>query len=119
MDEVLRCPFLNSNNLCDIILNMGEEHISYICTHHPRFYNYYKNHTEMGYGLCCEEAVRLLLSGELKKPHINGENPLFYLRDKIFDIVIFKDYTIEEKFYYILDMVKQPEEYYLRTHLYN
>lgn len=56
-----RCPFLNSNNLCDIILNIGEENICEICREHPRFHSWYGRYKESGLGLCCEEAVRLLL----------------------------------------------------------
>lgn len=57
-----RCPFLNANNLCDIIIEMGEEHICQICTDHPRFHNELPGRIESGLGLCCEEAARLILS---------------------------------------------------------
>ena len=56
-----RCPFLNSNNLCDIIIEMGEDHICQICTDHPRFHNELPGRIESGLGLCCEEAGRLIL----------------------------------------------------------
>ena len=36
-----RCPFLNKDNLCDIIINYGYENISYICKNHPKFFNSY------------------------------------------------------------------------------
>ena len=57
-----RCPFLNSENLCDIILTLGEDHICEICSEHPRFHNQLPNRAESGLGLCCEEAGRLILS---------------------------------------------------------
>ena len=56
-----RCPFLNKNNLCDIILTLGEDSLCSICTDHPRFRNYFTDRTEVGLGLCCEEAARLIL----------------------------------------------------------
>lgn len=59
-----RCPFLNDNNLCDIITDCGEDCICYICKEHPRFYNDFPGATEYGLGLCCEEAVRLLLEDD-------------------------------------------------------
>lgn len=62
LQEGERCPFLNKNNLCDIILELGEEHICSICTEHPRFYNELPDRLEGGLGLCCEEAARLILS---------------------------------------------------------
>lgn len=64
LGEHERCPFLNQNNLCEIILECGEDFISQICTDHPRFYNEFSGRTEVGLGLCCEEAARIILSGE-------------------------------------------------------
>lgn len=62
MAENERCPFLNSDNLCELILGLGEDSLSEICTEHPRFYKDFSDHMEMGYGLCCEEAARMLFS---------------------------------------------------------
>ena len=67
LSENERCPFLNDNNLCDIIINCGEENICYICKEHPRFYNDYANATEYGLGLCCEEAAKIILTEEKEK----------------------------------------------------
>lgn len=61
LDGKGRCAFLNEKNLCDIILNLGEESLCQICSDHPRFRNYYSNRIEMGLGLCCEEAGRIIL----------------------------------------------------------
>ena len=33
-----RCPFLNSQNLCDIIIEKGENYLCDICREHPRYY---------------------------------------------------------------------------------
>lgn len=57
-----RCPFLNEQNLCDIVLELGEEHLCEICSQHPRFHEWFGSYQESGLGLCCEEAVRLLIS---------------------------------------------------------
>ena len=57
-----RCPFLNHQNLCDIYIHLGEEHLCEICTQHPRFHEWFGDYKESGLGLCCEEAARLLLS---------------------------------------------------------
>ncbi len=62
LDGKGRCVFLNENNLCEIILNLGESSLCQICTDHPRFKNYFSNRMEMGLGLCCEEAARIILS---------------------------------------------------------
>ena len=57
-----RCPLLNQNNLCDLILNEGEDALCQICRDHPRFRNYFSSRMEMGLGLVCGEAARLILS---------------------------------------------------------
>ena len=62
LTEEERCPFLNSDNLCDIILTAGDQALCEICAKHPRYFNVYPDCVEAGLGLCCEEAVRLLLA---------------------------------------------------------
>lgn len=62
-----RCPFLNERNLCEIIINLGEDKISEICTEHPRYYEWFDGVKEGGIGMCCEEAARLILSSDSDK----------------------------------------------------
>lgn len=57
-----RCPFLNSNNLCEIILNLGENALCQICSDHPRFKNFYGDKIEIGLGLTCEEVARIIVN---------------------------------------------------------
>lgn len=57
-----RCPMLNANGLCDLITELGEENLCQICADHPRFRSYFSDRTEIGLGLCCEEAARLVLT---------------------------------------------------------
>lgn len=62
LDGRERCPFLNGDNLCDIILELGEGALCQICADHPRFRSWFPDRLEEGLGLCCEEAARLLLT---------------------------------------------------------
>ena len=98
LGENERCPFLNESGLCRLILALGEDSLCDICREHPRFYNEFSDRTEAGLGLCCEEAVRLLLEGEgplrlLCYDDSGGETPeagekaLFSLREKIFALL--------------------------------
>ena len=58
-----RCAFLNKDNLCDLILQMGEDSLCQICRDHPRYFEWFADGTkEGGIGLCCEEAARIILS---------------------------------------------------------
>ncbi|MGN0571990.1 MAG: flagellin lysine-N-methylase [Candidatus Fimenecus sp.] len=64
LDANERCPFLNGQNLCDIYLTLGENALCQICRDHPRFRNFFTDRTEVGLGLCCETAARLLLCND-------------------------------------------------------
>ena len=57
-----KCPFLNEKGLCKIILEKGEDYISEICREHPRFYHSFSDRWEVGLGLSCEEAARIILA---------------------------------------------------------
>ena len=81
-----RCPFLNSENLCELILGLGEDSLCEICTEHPRFYKNCSGHLEMGYGLCCEEAARLLLSHS-EPVRLIGLSEISGLRSEIFSLL--------------------------------
>lgn len=59
-----RCPFLRDDNLCRMIKHYGEGMLCQICSDHPRFRNYWSDRVELGLGMVCEEAARLILSRE-------------------------------------------------------
>lgn len=97
-----RCPFLNRENLCDIILTLGEDQICEICSEHPRFHNHLSGRIESGLGLCCEEAARLILSrtdpvrlvfdGSKEEP-----DELISLRDKAMALLQDRSHTLQER----------------------
>lgn len=62
LGEGERCPMLNANGLCDLITELGEGMLCQICADHPRFRSYFSDRTEIGLGMCCEEAARLVLT---------------------------------------------------------
>lgn len=57
-----KCPFLLESGYCDMILKYGEDMLCQTCTDHPRFRNFWSDRIEMGLGLVCEEAARIILS---------------------------------------------------------
>ena len=65
LTDTERCPFLNSNGLCDLILELGEDCLCQICNDHPRFRSFFSDREEIGLGLCCEAAGRLILKRSL------------------------------------------------------
>jgi lysine-N-methylase len=56
-----RCPFLRDDNLCEMILTLGEDALCEICREHPRFYEFFDDVELWGLGLSCEAVAELLL----------------------------------------------------------
>ncbi len=102
LGEGERCPFLNGENLCDLIIGLGEEHLCAICAEHPRFHNALPGRVESGVGLCCEaagalilgrkEPTRFLLSGERE-----GEDEILHLRDRVLALLQDRTMLIPER----------------------
>lgn len=59
-----RCPHLNEEGLCKIILSLGGDYLCDICREHPRFYHDTVRGKEVGLGMACEEACRLILNSD-------------------------------------------------------
>ena len=104
-----RCPFLNKENLCDIIINCGEDKLCQICRDHPRFFEWYDNIKEGGIGLSCEEGARLILTADKvgydetvidEEPEaVDGElfSLLYSAREEIFAMTDREDKAFAEK----------------------
>ena len=59
-----RCPHLDERGLCRIIKSLGEGYLCDICREHPRFYHETAHGMEVGLGMACEEACRLILTSD-------------------------------------------------------
>ena len=90
-----RCPLLGKAGLCDIIKEYGEGALCSICADHPRFRNFYTDFCEMGLGMCCEEAARIILGFKEPfsiKPTENAkvtaeERAFFKVRQNVFSML--------------------------------
>lgn len=117
-----RCPFLNERNLCDIIINCGEEHLCQICRDHPRYFEWYGNIKEGGIGLSCEEGARLILTDSecstVESVIDEEEEPvdeelfsvLLNAREKIFSLLDGEG-TVKEKLCRVLDCAEELQFY--------
>lgn len=106
-----RCPFLQKDGLCKIILENSEDMLCDICREHPRFYEWYGEYKDAGVGLCCEEAVRLLLESEkaleyetVETQEISDDDTpedicksVFELRKSLFSIINDRSLTLFER----------------------
>lgn len=96
-----RCPFLNQENLCEIIINEGENALCEVCRQHPRFVEEYGEITEVSLSLSCPAVIDIIKNKTSltcfnveetdKKPEYTIHDPLlpalFKLREKIFYII--------------------------------
>ena len=109
MTEENRCPFLNPDGLCSLIISEGENVLCQICTDHPRFRNFFADSEEIGLGMCCEAAVRLILTWpepvdlELidddgyDDPESEEEQELLDLRDQLISSVQSRMHPVAER----------------------
>lgn len=123
--EEKQCPFLNRQGLCRVVLQLGEEHLCQICTDHPRFRNFFSDREEIGIGLCCEEAGRLILGRKQAVALLSQgwevlreeEQSLIYLRRDMIRAMQDRTVSIEERWKICLDLgcseetERTPEEW--------
>ena len=74
-----RCPHLDAHGLCRIIKAYGPDALCEICREHPRFYHDTPHGKEVGLGLSCEEACRVVLGSDdfakmIEIEHLDGES---------------------------------------------
>ena len=62
LDQQENCPFLTKDGLCELILHLVEDSLCQVCADHPRYRGFLTDRTEIGLGLCCEAAARLILT---------------------------------------------------------
>ncbi len=116
LSENERCPFLNSENLCDIIINLGEDALCQICSDHPRFRNFYETRTEIGLGLCCEAAAKLILDKKDKTSLViidddnedtvsESDMQILNFRDSVIDALQNRNLDIFERIYDVLSQL--------------
>ena len=118
LTEDERCPFLNGEGLCDLILGLGEDCLCQICADHPRFRNFIADREEIGLGLCCEAAGRLILGREettgLIKLEDDGcageidaeESELLALRDQLISMAQDRSCEVEARLMRMLDFLQ-------------
>ncbi len=125
------CPLMREDGLCSIIcelghngtdkFNNGKNVLCNICSEHPRFVEVYGDIMEKGVGLCCEEAVRLLLASadlNLVDSEVNDEpdempegakearDAMFQEREAIFAILNDSSIPLNQRLLEVLDFAE-------------
>lgn len=72
LEKNLRCPFLNEENLCRLIIAKGEDVLCETCADFPRFKTVYGNRVEIGLAPSCITAGEIILSAPLPFRLVSG-----------------------------------------------
>ncbi|MBQ2933179.1 MAG: flagellin lysine-N-methylase [Clostridia bacterium] len=116
LTEDERCPFLNSDNLCELILYGGEDMLCQICRDHPRFYNEVYGIIEKGIGLCCEGAANIILTKTARTTLVADEdktpqNDFYAYRNRVFAILQDRGRSLNDRIDSILDLAGSSLEF--------
>ncbi len=113
-----RCPFLNSENLCDMHIAIGGEHTPYTCRMFPRFINSFGATREMGISFSCpvasdmmfalKERAELVSTADSELPELNEiDGEVYYFlkkaRAKAFDIIYDRSMPVSKRAVKLLD----------------
>ena len=112
-----RCPFLNSENLCDMHIAIGGEHTPFTCRTFPRFIYDFGGIREIGISFSCPVASEMMYSLERWEfeeemnsdlPTLNDIDPVSYIlvrrnREAVFKIIQNREYTVSERLIQLLD----------------
>lgn len=104
-----RCPFLNSQGLCDIITTLGEDMLCQICSDHPRFRNFYDDFQEVGLGLACEAACQITLTKkDTAKLNLTSDAlqiPIIKFRENLFSVLQDREFSMDERIDNMLSLI--------------
>ncbi len=119
LNQDKKCPFLNEEKLCRLVLELGEGYLSETCATFPRQINHFEDRTEYSLDPGCPVVVDLLndslnqiefhQEGELlKEPSL-----LYFVREMILSIMEKEAYSLPERlmitFYTLLELLEQKQ----------
>lgn len=91
LTEEGRCSFLNDENLCDIYICLGEEHLCYTCKTYPRYRYLVGDIVFSGVSISCPEVARFFLQHkDLLQIDFKEDNQIVQNEDQI-DWKLFND----------------------------
>lgn len=115
-----RCAFLNDSNLCDLIINQGEDKLCKTCTRYPRHFEEYGDLVEAALSMSCPVAAGLIINNpdrdkfriRVEEVRNKGEkvdekllNTLLKIRKRIFAITGDRSKSIDQRMQEILLLV--------------
>lgn len=123
LGEDKKCPFLNKKKLCEIVINLGEDHLSETCTLFPRQINTFEDRTEYALDPGCPAVVDLLNQelelmnsitdwSDIQKRSGQEAYLLYLVREMMFTLLKEESYSLTERmmviFYALLELLEEP-----------
>lgn len=90
LDNNMKCPLLNGNNLCDLYTNDGSDHLCHVCTIYPRLVTLYGDIAERNLTLSCPSVAQILVDKNEKIDFIMNDEIKYNKNECI--IIINKQY---------------------------
>lgn len=109
-----RCPFLDKNNLCELILALGEDGLSQTCREYPRYFGESGDIIQEDLSLSCPEAARLFFSDKNPIQYrtdsdiMDGEPLSEKERKKLSGVIAFRDRALSDPIRSVSDMEQAP-----------
>ncbi|MEF9960219.1 MAG: flagellin lysine-N-methylase [Niameybacter sp.] len=110
-----KCPFLNAQKLCRLVLELGEDCLSETCTKFPRRINIFEDRTEYALDFACPAVIDLIYSKVegaklLQEGMGKGDRSLLFAVREMMLVVMEDDtYSLPERmmiiFYVLLDLL--------------
>lgn len=114
LNQDKKCPLLNEDKLCKLVIELGEDYLSETCTTFPRQVNAFEDRIEYSLASCCPAVVDLLneVEGKLEFDQQGQDKSsndiLMAVRDMLMVIMAEEGYSIPERFmmsfYALLDL---------------
>ena len=112
-----KCPFLNNDKLCDLVIELGDEILSKTCAIFPRQIHEFMDRTEYSLVSCCPAVVdiwnsqdNITFTQNLKDV---SQDTLYKIRTLTITILQNKVYSVSKKllliFYILLDIHKKEK----------
>ncbi len=124
--EGIRCPFLNTGDLCDIYKEKGEQYLCHTCQQYPRYMEEFGDLREVGISLSCPEAARLILGHDSKLSYELSEDDqtsskipedekdllevFFQCRTTIMDLLDMPDWSLGLRMSVVLKFVEELQD---------
>lgn len=123
LNKEKKCPFLNQDKLCKLVIQLGDEFLSDTCNTFPRQINEFEDRIEYSLTSCCPAVVDLMrinepqqfcISADGKQLKLIGASHLLYeVREMMLEIMKSKQGSLTQKllmiFYGLLELLEHED----------